>query len=161
LRSDFSFASYRSDYIYFSLINILGGCINCLSINILGDSGSNTSGTGNMKNHLLSIHQVRESSQTKTTNQHILSMFSRDRHSMKSSQLKQQLGHQLTLMCYRDLLPFSIVENEDEARKDLVLVVLHEFGINSNNIIVVSDQGANMRKAWKLLNAIHTYCIGH
>ncbi|CAF3963406.1 unnamed protein product, partial [Rotaria sp. Silwood1] len=39
LRSDFSFASYRSDYIYFSLINILGGCINCLSINILGDSG--------------------------------------------------------------------------------------------------------------------------
>jgi hypothetical protein len=26
--------------------------------------------------------------------------------------LKQQLGHQLTLLCCRDLLPFSIVENE-------------------------------------------------
>ncbi|CAF4101875.1 unnamed protein product, partial [Rotaria sordida] len=231
--------------------------INFFSIKHLTGVYSNTSGTGNMKNHLLSIHQVTESSQTKTTNQHILSMFSRDRHSMKSSQLKQQLGHQLTLMCCRDLLPFSIVENEGfqdflisnkivsskseipsrttlspinlnkiydvcyqktkellklsikfptitcdtwtdkykhrsyicftihfldsdlqyhnyslktqpfdqshtgEAIKDLVLVVLHEFGINSNNIIVVSDQGANMRKAWKLLNVIHTYCICH
>ncbi|CAF3675825.1 unnamed protein product [Rotaria socialis] len=72
----------------------------------------NTSSTGNMKSHLLATHQVTDSQQTKTTNQHILSMFSRDRCTTKSSQLKQQLGHQLTLMCCRDLLPFSIVENE-------------------------------------------------
>jgi len=86
--------------------------VNFFSIkNVIG-MYSNTSGTGNMKNHLLSIHQVTESQQTKTTNQHILSMFSRDRYSTKSSQLKQQLGHQLTLMCCRDLLPFSIVDNE-------------------------------------------------
>ncbi|CAF3311191.1 unnamed protein product, partial [Rotaria socialis] len=65
-----------------------------------------------MKSHLLATHQVTDSQQTKTTNQHILSMFSRDRCTTKSSQLKQQLGHQLTLMCCRDLLPFSIVENE-------------------------------------------------
>ncbi|CAF4184755.1 unnamed protein product, partial [Rotaria magnacalcarata] len=39
-------------------------------------------------------------------------MFSRDRHAQKASQLKQQLGHQLTLMCCRELLPFLIVENE-------------------------------------------------
>lgn len=31
-----------------------------------------TSSTGNMKNHLLSVHQVTESHQTKTTNEHIL-----------------------------------------------------------------------------------------
>jgi hypothetical protein len=71
-----------------------------------------TSGTGNMKNHLLAIHQITEPQQTKTTNKHILSMFSKDRYGTKASQLKQQLGHQLTLMCCRDLLPFSIVENE-------------------------------------------------
>ena len=46
---------------------------------------SNTSSTGNMKNHLLSIHQVREGKQTKTANQLIHSMFSHDRHSTKSS----------------------------------------------------------------------------
>ncbi|CAF4902292.1 unnamed protein product, partial [Rotaria magnacalcarata] len=39
-------------------------------------------------------------------------MFSRDRDSTRSSQLKEQLGHQLTLMCCKDLLPFSIVDNE-------------------------------------------------
>ncbi|CAM4956370.1 unnamed protein product [Rotaria socialis] len=217
----------------------------------------NTSSTGNMKSHLLATHQVTDSQQTKTTNQHILSMFSRDRCTTKSSQLKQQLGHQLTLMCCRDLLPFPIVENEGfqdfllsnkvvnlkseipsrttlspanlnkiydvcyqktkellkpaikfptitcdiwcdkykhrsyicftihfldsnfqyhhysmktqpfdeshtgEAIKDLFLTVLHEFGLTSNNIIVVSDQGSNMRKAWKLLKVIHTFCIGH
>ncbi|CAF4343125.1 unnamed protein product, partial [Rotaria socialis] len=216
----------------------------------------NTSSTGNMKSHLLATHQVTDSQQTKTTNQHILSMFSRDRCTTKSSQLKQQLGHQLTLMCCRDLLPFPIVENEGfqdfllsnkvvnlkseipsrttlspanlnkiydvcyqktkellkpaikfptitcdiwcdkykhrsyicftihfldsnfqyhhysmktqpfdeshtgEAIKDLFLTVLHEFGLTSNNIIVVSDQGSNMRKAWKLLKVIHTFCIG-
>ncbi|CAF3955873.1 unnamed protein product [Rotaria sp. Silwood1] len=249
--------------------------VNFFSIKNLIGIYSNISGTGNMKNHLLSVHQVKESQQTKVTNQHILSMFSRNHHSTKPSQLKQQLGHQLTLMCCRDLLPFSIVENEGkyfqelyicihlaflclgfqdflvsnkivsskseipsrtilspinlnkiydvcyqkikevlkssikfptitcdiwsdkykhrsyicftihfldsniqyhhyslttlpfdeshtgEAIKDLVLLVLHEFNINSNNIIVVSDQGPNMCKAWKLLNVIHTFCIGH
>jgi hypothetical protein len=73
---------------------------------------SATSATGNMKSHLLAIHRISEPQQTKTTSQHILSMFSRDHHSQKASQLKQQLGHQLTLLCCRDLLPFSIVENE-------------------------------------------------
>ncbi|CAF1067375.1 unnamed protein product [Rotaria sp. Silwood1] len=48
-----------------------------------------------------------------------------------------------------------------EAIKDPFLVVLHEFGLNSNNIIVVCDQGSNMRKAWKLLKVIHTFCIGY
>lgn len=65
-----------------------------------------------MKNHLLATHRISEPQQTKTTSQHILSMFSRDHHKQKASQLKEQLGHQLTLMCCRDLLPFSIVENE-------------------------------------------------
>jgi hypothetical protein len=65
-----------------------------------------------MKNHLLAVHQVTGVQETKTTNNHILSMFSRERYAIKASQLKEQLGHQLTLMCCRDLLPFSIVENE-------------------------------------------------
>lgn len=71
-----------------------------------------TTGTGNMKNHLLAAHQLSESKQMKTTSEHIMSMFSRDFRKFKASQMKQQLGHQLTLMCCRDLLPFSIVENE-------------------------------------------------
>lgn len=70
------------------------------------------SGTGNMKNHLLAAHQIVEPEQTKATNEYILSMFSRDRYSTKAQQLKQQLAHQITLMCCRDLLPFSIVQNE-------------------------------------------------
>lgn len=64
-----------------------------------------------MKNHLLAIHRISEPEQTKTTNQHILSIFSRDR-AARSLPLKQQLAHHLTLMCCKDLLPFSIVENE-------------------------------------------------
>ena len=71
-----------------------------------------TSGTGSMKNHLLAVHQLTEVSETRRTSNHILSMFSRDRNSTKSSQVKEQLGHQLTLMCCEDLLPFSIVDNE-------------------------------------------------
>ncbi|CAF4145215.1 unnamed protein product, partial [Rotaria sordida] len=218
---------------------------------------SATSATGNMKSHLLAIHRISEPQQTKTTSQHILSMFSRDHHSQKASQLKQQLGHQLALMCCRDLLPFSIVENEGfqdflicnkivnskedipsrtilspinlnkiydvcvertneqlksaspfptitsdiwcnkykhrsyicftihyldsnvhlhkyslktepfdgrhtgEAIKDRFLTVLNEFNLSSNNIIVISDKGSNMRKAWKLLKIIHMFCIGH
>ena len=50
---------------------------------------SSTSSTGNMKNHLLAIHQISEPQQTKTTNQHILSIFSRDHHSQKAAQVKQ------------------------------------------------------------------------
>ncbi|CAM4797910.1 unnamed protein product [Rotaria magnacalcarata] len=73
---------------------------------------SATSATGNMKSHLLATHRISELQQTKIINQHIFSMFSRDRHAQKASQLKQQLGHQLTLMCCRELLPFLIVENE-------------------------------------------------
>ncbi|CAF2114288.1 unnamed protein product [Rotaria magnacalcarata] len=169
-------------------------------------------------------------------------MFSRDRDSTKSSQLKEQLGHQLTLMCCKDLLPFSIVDNEgfqdlliankvvskkteipsrsilspvnlnkiynyptitcdawcdkykhrsyicitvhfidstlqlhryslktqpfdeahtEEAIKDLISDVLTEFGINVHNVIVASDKGANMRKAWRLLNVIHIFCVAH
>jgi hypothetical protein len=81
---------------------------------VLNDIGvyKATSSTGNMKNHLLAVHQVTGVLETKTTNNHILSMFSRERYAIKASQLKEQLGHQLTLMCCRDLLPFSIVENE-------------------------------------------------
>ncbi|CAF1526944.1 unnamed protein product [Rotaria magnacalcarata] len=194
-----------------------------------------TSGTGNMKNHLLAVHQLTEVNETRRTSNHILSMFSRDRNSTKSSQLKEQLGHQLTLMCCKDLLPFSIVDNEGfqdfliankvvstkteipsrsilspvnlnkiynvcvektkeqmklstnyptitcdawcdkyslktqpfdeahtgEAIKDLISGVLTEFGINVNNVIVVSDKGANMRKAWRLLNIIHIFCVAH
>ncbi|CAF4879029.1 unnamed protein product [Rotaria magnacalcarata] len=74
---------------------------------------SATSATGNMKSHLLATHRISELQQTQITNQHIFSMFSRDRHAQKASQLKQQLGHQLTLVCCRELLPFLIVENED------------------------------------------------
>ena len=71
-----------------------------------------TSATGNMKNHLLAMHQIKEAQEMKSTSEHIRSMFSRDRATTKSSQVKEQLRHQLTLMCCRDLLPFSIVENE-------------------------------------------------
>lgn len=71
-----------------------------------------TSGTGNMKNHLLAVHQLTGPQETKTTKNHILSMFSREKYATKVSQAKQQLGHHLALMCCRDLLPFSIVENE-------------------------------------------------
>lgn len=77
----------------------------------IGDYKS-TSGTGNMKNHLLAVHQVTGVQETNVTKTHVLSMFSRGKSSVKISQRKQQLGHQLTLMCCRDLLPFSIVENE-------------------------------------------------
>ncbi|CAF1371570.1 unnamed protein product [Rotaria sp. Silwood1] len=217
--------------------------INFFSIRKLIGIYSNTSGTGNMKNHLLSVHQVKEPQQTKITNQHILSMFSRDRHSTKSSQLKQQLGHQLALMCCRDLLPFSIVENEGfqdflisnkvvsskseipsrttlspinlnkiydvyyQKMKEILKLSIkfptitcdtwcdkykhrsyicftihyldsnlqyHHYSLKTQPfdeshtgeaikdlVLVVSDQGSNMRKAWKLLNVIHTFCIGH
>ena len=65
-----------------------------------------------MKNHLSAVHQLTEANETRRTSNHILSMFSRDRDSIKFSQLKEHLGHQLTLMCCKDLLPFSIVDNE-------------------------------------------------
>ncbi|CAF1300087.1 unnamed protein product [Rotaria sordida] len=73
---------------------------------------STTSGTGNMRNHLLVMHQITEAQAIKKTNKHIVSMFARNRDTTSSSQLKEKLGHQLTLMCCKDLLPFSIVENE-------------------------------------------------
>ncbi|CAF3969775.1 unnamed protein product [Adineta steineri] len=57
-------------------------------------------------------------------------------------------------------LPFT-ESHTGLAIKDLFSVVLHEFGLSSYNIIGVSDQGSNMRKAWRLLSATHTYCIGH
>ncbi|CAF3773476.1 unnamed protein product, partial [Rotaria sp. Silwood1] len=174
---------------------------------------SATSSTGNMRNHLLAMHQITEAQAIKKTTKHIVSMFARNRDTTSSSQLKEKLGHQLTLMCCKDLLPFSIVENEGfqdflisnrivntkydipsrttlsplnlnkiytlqqhqyslrtqpfneahtgESIKDLVSNVLNEFGINPNNVIVVSDKGANMRKAWRLLNVIHIFCAGH
>lgn len=71
-----------------------------------------TSSTGNMKCHLLAAHQIEEIQATKVTERHVLSMFSQHQTTTKASQLKEQLGHQLILMCCRDLLPFSIVENE-------------------------------------------------
>jgi len=52
-----------------------------------------TSGTVNMKNPLLTVHQLSEPQQTKTTNEQVLSMFSRDLATARSLQLKQQLGH--------------------------------------------------------------------
>ena len=71
-----------------------------------------TSSTGNMRHHLLSNHQITEQHQTRTTNEHVQSMFSRDRYRASMSHSKERLSHQLTLMCCRDLLPFSIVEND-------------------------------------------------
>ena len=71
-----------------------------------------SSSTGNMRHHLLANHQIMEPHQTKTTNEHVQSMFSRDRYKTVMSHSKERLGHQLTLMCCRDLLPFSIVEND-------------------------------------------------
>lgn len=79
-----------------------------------------TSGTGNMKNHLLATHQVTNAQEKKTTKNHILSMFSREKSTTKISQKKQQLGYQLTLMCCRDLLPFTIVENEGRIIKSIL-----------------------------------------
>jgi hypothetical protein len=60
----------------------------------------------------LAVHRISESQQAKTTNEHVLSMFSRGHAAARSSQIKQQLGYHLTLMCCRDFLPFSIVEND-------------------------------------------------
>ncbi|CAF4239159.1 unnamed protein product [Rotaria sordida] len=57
-------------------------------------------------------HQITEAQAIKKTNKHIVSMFARNRDTISSSQLKEKLGYQLTLMCCKDLLPFSIVENE-------------------------------------------------
>ena len=58
-------------------------------------------------------------------NHHTLSMFSHDRHSTKFSELKQRLGHQLTFMLSRDLLPFFIVENEES-----IFPKLHIYSFN-------------------------------
>ena len=74
-----------------------------------------------MRSHLLAAHEITEIQATKATNKHVLLMFSRHRDTTKSSQLKEQLGHQLTLMCCRDLLPFSIVENEGKNVKQCVI----------------------------------------
>ncbi|CAF3611898.1 unnamed protein product [Rotaria sp. Silwood1] len=211
---------------------------------------SATSSTGNMRNHLLAMHQITEAQAIKKTTKHIVSMFARNRDTTSSSQLKEKLGHQLTLMCCKDLLPFSIVENEGfqdflisnrivntkydipsrttlsplnlnkiytvcvdktkeqiklstnyptitcdawsdkyrhrsyicitlhfldsklqqhqyslrtqpfneahtgESIKDLVSNVLNEFGINPNNVIVVSDKGANMHKVQSIINKL-------
>lgn len=70
-----------------------------------------SSSTGNMRHHLLAIHQIAEPQHVKSTSEHVQSMFSRDRHGSVIPHAKQRLGHQLTLMCCRDLLPFSIVDN--------------------------------------------------
>ena len=73
---------------------------------------STTSSTGNMRHHLLSIHKITEPQQVKATNEHVQSMFSQNRYSSAASHSKERLAHQLTLMCCRDLLPFSIVEHD-------------------------------------------------
>ncbi|CAF1348283.1 unnamed protein product [Rotaria sordida] len=39
-------------------------------------------------------------------------MFARNRDTTGSSQLKEKLGYQLPLMCCKDLLSFSIIENK-------------------------------------------------
>lgn len=73
---------------------------------------STSSSTGNMRHHLLAVHKITEPQQMKTTSEHVQSMFSRDRYGSAVSHAKERLAHQLTLMCCRDLLPFSIVEND-------------------------------------------------
>lgn len=72
---------------------------------------SSTSSTGNMRHHLLAVHKITEPQLVKTTNEHRQSMFSRKSNLCVVSRIKEKLAHQLTLMCCRDLLPFSIVEN--------------------------------------------------
>ena len=72
---------------------------------------STSSSTGILRHHILAIHQITGSQQVKSTNEHVQSMFSRDHHGSAISHAKEGLGHQLTLMCCRDLLPFSIVDN--------------------------------------------------
>lgn len=73
---------------------------------------SSSSSTGNMRHHLLGVHKITEPQQAKATNEHVQSMFSRNRHSSVVSRAKERLAHQLTLMCCRDLLPFAIVEHD-------------------------------------------------
>ena len=71
-----------------------------------------TSSTGNMKHHLLTCHQITDPYQMKTTHEHVQALFSRNRYVENKYGVKERLSHQLTLMCCRDLLPFSIVEKE-------------------------------------------------
>ncbi|CAF3610042.1 unnamed protein product, partial [Rotaria socialis] len=48
-----------------------------------------------------------------------------------------------------------------EKIKDLISTVLSGYDINQNDVIIVSDKGSNMRKAGKLLNVVHVFCIAH
>ena len=52
-----------------------------------------TSSIGNMRSHLLAVHEITEIQATKLTDKHVLSMFSRHWETTKYSQLKGQLGH--------------------------------------------------------------------
>lgn len=72
---------------------------------------SSTSSTGNMRHHLLVVHKITEPQQVKTTHEHIQSIFSQKSNLSVVCCIKEKLTHQLTLMCCRDLLPFSVVEN--------------------------------------------------
>lgn len=63
---------------------------------------SSGSSTGNMRHHLLSVHKITEPQQTKATNEHVQSMFSRNRQSSAVTHAKERLAHQLTIMCCRE-----------------------------------------------------------
>ena len=81
---------------------------------------SKNSSTENMRHHLLAMHQIVDPEHVKLTNEHVLSMFSRDRSGSTMSHAKERLGYQLTLMCCRDLLSFSIVDSTGECYSLLV-----------------------------------------
>ncbi|CAF3833892.1 unnamed protein product, partial [Rotaria sp. Silwood1] len=110
---------------------------------------SATSGTRNMRNHLLAMHQITEAQAIKKTNKHIVSMFARNRDTTSSSQLKEKLGHQLSLMCCKDLLPFSIVENEG----------FQEFLISNKIVNTKYDIPSRTTLSPLNLNKIYNVCV--
>lgn len=70
--------------------------------------------TGNMLLHLSTKHGIVSKEQVKITTEHVSNFFKPSTYATTKSNKnrKEQLASDLTLMCCRDLLPFSIVSNE-------------------------------------------------
>ncbi|CAF3986211.1 unnamed protein product [Rotaria sp. Silwood1] len=204
-------------------------------------------------------HAIISKEQVKTTAQHVSNFFKPSKYATTSSNKdrKERLASDLTLMCCRDLLPFSIVFNEGfqdflmaygiinrvddipsraslssfhlnklydtymdrvkealkkapnyssmtcdmwtdkfrhrsyicftlhcvdssfisrsytlrnepfdhphtgEAIMQRLIKVCDDFGLNANKIIIVSDKGSNVQKAWRLAHLLYLPCAAH